>query len=232
MRRSFYLVVKPVVGPVVGPVVRPGTSVLANICLSVLSPGRLVDPTFISKLFVGSKLGLKLGSKRLNLKRFGNILPAFKQPMAQYLIGLLLMPLSVIISGCEVSPDSSATLSPNTVNTAQTDSPSELVIKYPVANVDDSAFIQVAENNLTVVQVQAQDMEGSKLIYRLQNGEDMDKFVMDENTGLLSFKNLPDWEQPQDADSNNNYMVLWQVLSSTGQAKSQFLIVQVTDLPD
>ncbi len=58
------------------------------------------------------------------------------------------------------------------------------------------------------------------------------QFVIDENTGMLSFKELPNWEQPRDADANNNYRVLWQVLSSTGEAQSQFLIVQVTDLPD
>ena len=61
----------------------------------------------------------------------------------------------------------------------------------------------------------------------------MNQFVMDESTGTLSFKQEPpDWENPHDADRNNNYTMLWQVLSSKGEAHSQFLIIQVTDLPD
>lgn len=149
----------------------------------------------------------------------------------------LFVPLAVALGGCEKQPyDSAKTVStPEAVNTAQnaTAGSSQLVITYPETSVsDNSAFIQVAENNTTVAVVVAKAVEGSKVIYRLQDGEDKDKFVMDETTGVLSFKTPPDWEQPNDADSNNNYLVLWQVLSSTGEAQSQFLIVQVTDLPD
>ncbi|MGB3297589.1 MAG: cadherin repeat domain-containing protein [Phormidesmis sp.] len=144
------------------------------------------------------------------------------------------MLLFAMLAGCEEQLyDNSANTAPipNAVNTAGLN-PS-LTITYPQGNAEDSsAFIQVAENSPTVAQVKAQDVAGSKLIYRLQDGEDMNRFVMDENTGALSFKELPDWENPYDADSNNNYMVLWQVLSSTGEARSQFLVIQVTDLPD
>lgn len=150
----------------------------------------------------------------------------------------LFVPLVVALSGCEKQPyDSAKTVSSaETVNTTAqtaTASSSKLVITYPETSVsDNSAFIQVAENNTTVAVVVAKAAEGSKLIYRLQDGEDKDKFVMDETTGVLSFKTPPDWEQPSDTDKNNNYFLLWQVLSSTGEAQSQFLIVQVTDLPD
>ncbi len=75
-------------------------------------------------------------------------------------------------------------------------------------------------------------MPGSQLIYCLQDGEDIDKFVMDEATGDLRFKEVPDWENPTDIDQNNNYMVLWQVVSSSGDARSQFMVVKVIDVVD
>ncbi len=149
-------------------------------------------------------------------------------------VGLFAISLFAALSSCEEqSYDSSNTTPiPKAVNTAEMHSPA-LAITYPEANAgDQSVFIQVAENSTTITKVEAQDIPGSKLIYRLQDGEDMNKFAIDEKTGELSFKQLPDWEKPQDADSNNNYMVLWQVLSSTGEARSQFLVIQVTDLPD
>ncbi len=55
---------------------------------------------------------------------------------------------------------------------------------------------------------------------------------MDEETGDLRFKEVPDWESPTDADKNNNYRVLWQVVSSSGSARSQFMVVKVIDLAD
>ncbi len=157
-------------------------------------------------------------------------------PLAKRIaISLIISPIAIGLISCEedaYDSDNTATI-PNASNTAGVQSAPELAIIYPEGNPgDNSAFIQVAENDPTVTQVNAQDAPGSTLIYRLQDGEDMNKFVMDETTGSLSFKELPDWERPHDADGNNNYMVLWQVVSSTGEARSQFLVIQVTDLPD
>jgi hypothetical protein len=155
-------------------------------------------------------------------------------PFIRSFVQLASASLFLLASGCkEQSYDISNKVSvPDALNTAEVRSPS-LSITYPESNSgDSSAFIQVAENSATITKVNAQDIPGSKLIYRLQDGEDMNKVTIDEKTGALSFKELPDWEKPQDADSNNNYMVLWQVLSSTGEARSQFLVIQVTDLPD
>jgi hypothetical protein len=154
--------------------------------------------------------------------------------IVQPFIKLLSIPLFIALAGCEERSYDSANVPsvPEAVNTAEEHTLS-LAITYPESKADDSsAFIQVAENSPTITNVKAQDVPGSKLIYRLQDGEDMNKFTLDEKTGALSFKEVPDWEKPQDADTNNNYMVLWQVLSSTGEARSQFLVIQVTDLPD
>ena len=135
------------------------------------------------------------------------------------------------LQSCQEPPAS--TDSSLSSSTAAVDwSPAELTIASPPANQPDgSAFVQVPENTLEVAQLAAKDGLGSTFSYRLQDGQDIDHFVVDETTGELRFKDLPDWDRPQDADANNNYMVLWQVLSSSGEARSQFLVVQVTDLP-
>jgi len=122
---------------------------------------------------------------------------------------------------------------PNVLNTAEVYDPNDLIIVAP-RNIlpGNSTLIQVAENSKEVIQVRAQDTPGSKLVYRLQNGEDIDKFEIDESTGDLRFKEMPDWENPGDANGDNNYMVLWQVASSTGDVRNQFMIVKVIDVKD
>lgn len=132
-----------------------------------------------------------------------------------------------------LSSDAETKPQPTVLNTAEVYAPSELVIVAPANTLPgNNTLIQVAENSEQVIQVKAQDVPGSQLIYRLQDGEDMDKFAMDEETGDLRFKEVPDWESPTDVDQNNNYMVLWQVVSSSGGARSQFMVVKVTDLAD
>lgn len=140
------------------------------------------------------------------------------------------------VSACQKSPEPNAaetTQMPTVLNTAEVYSPNELTIIAPTNTLPgNSTLIQVAENSTDVIQVRAQDTPGSQLVYRLQNGADIDKFVIDEETGDLSFKEVPDWENPTDANKDNNYMVLWQVVSSSGSARSQFMIVKVTDIDD
>lgn len=146
--------------------------------------------------------------------------------------------LSVILglSGCRVSSALQIPRASTSVeiphSTAVSDSSKELEIVFPEANLPpDSALVQTPENNQFVIQLMAEGSPDSILHYKLQDGMDLDLFTLDEQTGMLSLKEIPDWESPQDADKNNNYMVLWQVVSSSGQARSQFLIVQVVDLP-
>lgn len=153
--------------------------------------------------------------------------------MRRFIYKITLASLFVLV-GCQDLPsvEESSSAVPDAVNTTEIRPSQELAILYPQNDANDSAFVQVSENSTNVAQVSAQDAPNSRLIYRLQDGPDMNKFVMNEETGALSFKELPDWEQPHDADKNNNYMVLWQVVSSSGQARSQFLVIQVTDLPE
>lgn len=162
---------------------------------------------------------------------------AIKRKSCKWMGLSLMVAISGMVVGCQAinrPEDFNASTAPDIVHTAEVhDTPPALTIVSPEINgPDNSAFIQVAENSLNITQVAAKDVPGSDLVYRLQDGEDKDQFVLDENTGTLRFKAAPDWENPADADTNNNYMLLWQVISSTGDARSQFVIIQVTDLPE
>lgn len=161
---------------------------------------------------------------------------AGKSKSLALLLNIALVPLFASLAGCQ---DPTATESeaakpvPDVVNTAEVYNPDVLQIIAPKNTLPgNSTLIQVAENSTDVIQVRAQDKPGSTLLYRLRDGEDLDKFSIDEKTGDLTFKEAPDWEQPGDANQDNNYMVLWQVVSSNGGALNQFMVVKVTDLPD
>ena len=152
-------------------------------------------------------------------------------------IQLVALPFLVgLLGACQESPEQNAAepiQTPTVLNTAEIYTPNELIIIAPTNTLPgNSTLIQVAENSTEVIQVRAQDAPGSRLIYRLQVGADIDKFVIDEETGDLSFEEAPDWDTPGDANQDNNYMVLWQVVSSSGSARSQFMVVKVTDLSD
>jgi len=145
----------------------------------------------------------------------------------------LLAGLAACQNSVENAESEAAKPVPDVVNTAEVYNPDVLQIIAPKNTLPgNSTLIQVAENSTDVIQVRAQDKPGSTLLYRLRDGEDLDKFSIDEKTGDLTFKEAPDWEQPGDANQDNNYMVLWQVVSSNGGALNQFMVVKVTDLPD
>ncbi|MEO1635715.1 MAG: cadherin repeat domain-containing protein [Cyanobacteria bacterium J06631_9] len=144
--------------------------------------------------------------------------------------------LTAGLAACQQAPEqaiTSTSAAPTVLNTAEVYNPNELTIIAPANTLEgNSTLIQVAENSTEVIRVRAQDVPNARLSYRLQDGADMDKFIIDEKTGDLSFKEMPDWESPTDENQDNNYMVLWQVVSSSGSARSQFMIVKVTDLED
>jgi len=145
----------------------------------------------------------------------------------------LLASLAACQDSVENAESEAANPVPDVVNTAEVYNPDVLQIIAPKNTLPgNSTLIQVAENSTDVIQVRAQDKPGSTLLYRLRDGEDLDKFSIDEKTGDLTFKEAPDWEQPGDANQDNNYMVLWQVVSSNGGALNQFMVVNMTDLPD
>ncbi|MEP2494718.1 MAG: cadherin repeat domain-containing protein, partial [Parasphingorhabdus sp.] len=80
----------------------------------------------------------------------------------------------------------------------------------PSANVRPQistiAAQQIAENQSAVLTVQASDADGDQLSFSV-SGEDADDFVIN-SSGALSFRVVPNFELPTDADMNNVYNVV------------------------
>ena len=91
------------------------------------------------------------------------------------------------------------------------------------------------ENQTGVLDVDATDANGdteanSGLTYALTGGDDQEEFIIDTNTGVLSFINAPDFENPSDLDSNNVYEVAVTVTDSTNLTDTQLINVTVSDV--
>ena len=96
--------------------------------------------------------------------------------------------------------------------------------------------ISVAENANTkaVTTITAINPNGLSLTYSLLGG-DKDLFNFNSNTGVLSFKTLPDFESPTDVGRNNVYDVAVNIVGSDGTLSSNFALavkVSITNVYD
>ena len=94
----------------------------------------------------------------------------------------------------------------------------------------DVAAISIAENAKAVTHVTASDVDGGALAYSLAGGADAALFVIDPTSGVLAFKNAPDFEAPADAGHDNVYDVVIKVADGIGGSDTQSLSVSVTDV--
>ena len=94
----------------------------------------------------------------------------------------------------------------------------------------DSDVISTPENSSgAFVQVGAVDPEGGLVSFSLLGSADAGLFSIDE-TGNLSFVGAPDFESPQDSDSNNTYDVTIIAEDVQGLQRLQNLQITVTDV--
>ncbi len=95
--------------------------------------------------------------------------------------------------------------------------------------------IRVVENTYVVTTLHATDPDaGQTLTYSIVGGADKSLFSINPTTGLLRFKNAPDYEHPGDAGADNVYDVVV-VVRDNGDPRAsatQALAVRVTDAPE
>jgi surface protein len=103
--------------------------------------------------------------------------------------------------------------------------------------LDNPNTVSFAENGAgTVIDIQATDGDGGAtdegLTYSISGGVDAGAFNIDASTGVLTFKTAPDFENPTDADGDNEYVVT--VQADDGEAEfnteSITLTITVTDV--
>ena len=87
----------------------------------------------------------------------------------------------------------------------------------------------VAENQTSAYSAAATDADGDTLTYSIAGGADQGKFDIDGTTGALTFKSAPDYESPDDADTNGEYEVIVEVEDTEGNSAIQMITITVTD---
>jgi Ca2+-binding RTX toxin-like protein len=97
----------------------------------------------------------------------------------------------------------------------------------------DTARLSIAENGTTVATITATDADiplGDSVHYAIAQGGDGAAFTIDATTGVLQFANVPDYENPTDANHDNVYDVTVLAIDSKGAVDTQTLSVGVTDV--
>ncbi len=82
------------------------------------------------------------------------------------------------------------------------------------------------QNALTI-----QTKEDKGVTYAITGGADAAQFTIDPQTGALSFKAAPDYENPTDADHNNTYILTVTATTDEGTQASQTVTITVTNDP-
>ena len=87
------------------------------------------------------------------------------------------------------------------------------------------------ENRLDTVQIEASDADGDVLSYEITAGEDQALFVLDAVSGELGFIDVPDYEVPVDANSDNIYQ-LEITVNDGAQSIVRAFLISVTNVDD
>ena len=86
----------------------------------------------------------------------------------------------------------------------------------------------VSEKSLEAYTATGDDPDNGTLAFAIAGGADAELFTIDSSSGELSFLEAPDYENPADSDTDNNYTLTLQL--HDGSADSELdLVVSVTD---
>ncbi|MGF1492761.1 MAG: Ig-like domain-containing protein, partial [Microcoleaceae cyanobacterium] len=98
------------------------------------------------------------------------------------------------------------------------------------------AKIHIDENTTFVTDVETSDRisteKNGRLTYKIVGGIDRHLFEIDKKTGVLSFKNAPDFEHPTDSNRDGDYHVKVKVIDGAGYTDTQKIEVVVKDVDE
>ena len=100
----------------------------------------------------------------------------------------------------------------------------------PQFNLSSSAFT-APENSTAVATIAASDADGDDLSFALMTSTDSDHFTLDPASGALAFNQAANYEDPQDANTDNTYQLELSVADGS-HTTSQAITVAVADLND
>ena len=99
-------------------------------------------------------------------------------------------------------------------------------------NLPDNGILHINENETFVIDVDAEDPDGDDITYRISGGRDQDFFTIDPQTGELSFKEAPDFENPRSGGNDNTYDVTVFATDSNGNQCHKDLWIKVKDVDE
>ena len=124
-----------------------------------------------------------------------------------------------------------------TVQASDSDSTTDVAVTVTVTDVDEAAtitssvgsfaFSHTEHDPAAVAAFTADDPEHAAIRWSL-GGDDGDRFVVSEH-GVLAFERLPDYEHPDDADTDNEYLVEVRARAGAGDPVTVEVTVTVTD---
>jgi len=103
------------------------------------------------------------------------------------------------------------------------------VNEVPVFSSGNSA--SVAENTTTAYTAEASDGDRTAPVYSIFGGADAALFSIDATTGVVTFIAAPDFENPGDADGDNDYEIIVRASDGTNDV-DQIVTISVTDQND
>jgi len=86
------------------------------------------------------------------------------------------------------------------------------------------------ENKRDIIDINASDDDGDTISFSIVGGEDASLFDIDISSGLLSFKNPPDFETPGDANGDNIYRVTLKISDNSGESSITQAYIRVSDM--
>ena len=97
--------------------------------------------------------------------------------------------------------------------------------------ITSPASATVPEEQISAIDVQTADesREGDGLSYAIVGGADAALFTIDPNNGLVTFITAPDFENPADANGDNDYVFTVTVTDEEGLTDTQTITITVTD---
>lgn len=124
-----------------------------------------------------------------------------------------------------------ATATDSSGSTSEFSAVMQVVQTNQLPTISAQAF-SVDENQTAVGLVAASDpdLPDDTLTYAIDGGPDADRFAIDGTTGLLTFRDAPDYEMPIDADSDNVYEVRISVTDTSAASAAADVTVNVLNL--
>ena len=117
-----------------------------------------------------------------------------------------------------------------TVRVRDNDSPPPPANRAPTIGGSSSVSINYPENGAgDVTTFAATDPDGDSIKWSL-SGTDSGDFSISATGGALEFRNSPDFENPKDSDTNNEYQVTVTAADDEGGSDSAAVAVTVTDV--